>query len=338
MPLLDIKNLSIEIDTPNGRVRAVDNVNLTLAEGEVRALVGESGSGKSLVGKAIIGVTKENWYISADRFRLGNIDLLKLSATQRRKIIGREIAMIFQEPKQSLDPSDTIGEQLRQSIPDRDFTGFWWQKRKWRNNEAINFLHRVGIKDHSSIMHSYPSELTNGECQKVMVAMALARRPRLLIADEPTAELDSINQAQIFRIMGRMNQLNNTTILFISHDLNTVTSWADRITVMYCGQAIESGNREQLLERTCHPYTQALLNSMPDFTEDIQPKSRLATLPGTIPSLQHLPIGCRLGPRCPYAQRKCVKTPSQKYDEREHIYYCHYPLGVNGTTNTKGER
>lgn len=137
-----------------------------------------------------------------------------------------------------------------------------------------------------------------------------------------------MTQAQIFRIMGRMNQVNNTAIMLISHDLTTITQWADRITVMYCGQSIESGNREQLVERTRHPYTDALLRAMPDFSkgDEIPHKSRLPSLPGSIPPLQHLPIGCRLGPRCPYAQRKCIEVPPRQFEEKDHKFSCHFPL------------
>ncbi|CAH0533779.1 Peptide transport system ATP-binding protein SapD [Vibrio stylophorae] len=327
MPLLDIKHLTIEIDTPQGRVKAVDRMSMTLSEGEIRGLVGESGSGKSLVAKAIVGVMKDNWIITADRFRLGNIDLLALSPRERRRVVGREIAMIFQEPSSCLDPSEQVGLQLMEAIPSRAFTKKWWQRWQWRKKHAIALLHKVGIKDHKQIMRSYPYELTAGECQKVMVAMAIANQPRLLIADEPTSDLDPVTQAQIFRLLSRLNQLNNTAILLISHDLTTITQWADRITVMYCGQSVESGTRQELLETPYHPYTLALMQSMPDFSENVRHKSRLPTLPGSIPLLQHLPIGCRLGPRCPYAQKKCVEVPINR-TIKGHKFSCHFPLNV----------
>ncbi|OAN18293.1 peptide ABC transporter ATP-binding protein [Photobacterium jeanii] len=327
MPLLDIRNLTIEIDTPQGMVKAVDRMSLTLNEGEIRGLVGESGSGKSLVAKAIAGVEKDNWRVSADRLRLGNIDLLALSPRERRKIVGREIAMIFQEPTSCLDPSEPVGEQLEEAIPSSSFNGKWWQRYGWRQKQAIALLHKVGIKEHKRVMRSYPYELTDGECQKVMIAMAIANRPRLLIADEPTNDLDPITQAQIFRLLSRMNQLGNTTILLVSHDLTTVTQWADRITVMYCGQSVESAGRHQLLESPHHPYTEALLRAMPDFSKEIPHKSKLETLAGSIPPLQHLPIGCRLGPRCPHAQRKCVEVPKRR-KIKNHKFSCHFPLNM----------
>lgn len=328
MSLLDIRHLTIEIDTPQGLVKAVDRMSLTIKEGEIRGLVGESGSGKSLVAKAICGITKDNWRISADRLRLGDIDLLALSAKERRKIVSQNIAMIFQEPSTCLDPSEQLGHQLEESISADSFTGSWWQRLNWRKKQAIALLHKVGIKEHKRVMNSYPYQLTDGECQKVMIAMAIANRPRLLIADEPTNDLDPITQAQIFRLLSKANQLSNTTILLISHDLTTITQWADRITVMYCGQSVESANRKQILQTPYHPYTNALLQAMPDFNQDIPHKSKLTCLTGSIPPLQHLPIGCRLGPRCPYAQRKCVEVPhTQKI--KNHKFACHFPLNLD---------
>ncbi len=327
MPLLDIRNLTIEIETPQGTVKAVDKMSLTLNEGEIRGLVGESGSGKSLVAKAIAGVIKDTWTITADRLRLGNVDLLTLSPRERRKILGKEIAMIFQEPSSCLDPSEHVGAQLEEAIPNRTFQGKFWQRFHWRQKQAIALLHKVGIKDHKRILKSYSYELTDGECQKIMIAMALANKPRLLIADDPTNNLDPITQQQVFRLLNKMNQVSNTTILLISHDLTTVTQWVDRITVMYCGQAVESGTRQAVVKHPHHPYTVALLQANPDFNDELPPKTKLNTLSGTIPPLQNLPIGCRLGPRCPLAQKKCVQIPTVT-KLKNHKFSCHFPLNM----------
>ena len=327
MPLLDIRHLTIEIETPQGLVKAVDRMSITLNEGEIRGLVGESGSGKSLVAKAIVGVCKENWKVSADRMRLGNIDLLQLTPKERRRVIARDIAMIFQEPSTCLDPSEKVGHQLIESIPSHAFEGKWWQRFKWRKKQAIALLHKVGIKDHSRLMDSYSYELTDGECQKVMIAMAIAAKPKVLIADEPTNDLDPITQSQILRLLSRMNQLHNTTIILIGHDLTTITQWATRITVMYCGQSVESADTQKLLDAPKHPYTVALLKAMPDFNDWIPHKEKLQSLPGSIPPLQHLPIGCRLGPRCPYAQRQCVQIPHTSR-VKNHKFNCHFPLNM----------
>ncbi|WP_294965612.1 oligopeptide/dipeptide ABC transporter ATP-binding protein [uncultured Gilliamella sp.] len=328
MALLDIRNLTIEFITSDGLLRAIDRVNLKLSEGEIRGLVGESGSGKSLIAKAILGVTNNNWKISADRFHFNNIDLLSLTPKQRRKVISANISMIFQEPQSCLDPSMKIGQQLIDAIPRRTFKGHWWQRLFWRKNRAIELLHRVGIKDHKEILKSYPFELTEGECQKVMIAIALANQPKLLIADEPTNAMEATTEAQIFRLLASMNQNMGTTILLISHDLQMITRWTDRINVLYCGQTVEIADSEALFKSPYHPYTQALIYAIPDFGKAMPHKSPLNTLSGVIPSLEHLPIGCRLGPRCPYAQKKCIQTP-ELIAIKDHSVACHFPLNTD---------
>ncbi|MBM7036886.1 peptide ABC transporter ATP-binding protein [Vibrio ulleungensis] len=327
MPLIDIRHCSIVIDTPQGKVRAVERMSLTINEGEIRGLVGESGSGKSLIAKAIVGLTKDTWTVTADRMRYGDIDLLQLSKKERRKLIAKEIGMIFQEPSTCLDPSEKVGEQLAESIPKSAYQGPWWKRFAWRGKLSHALLHKVGIKEHKRVMQSYPYELTDGECQKVMIAMAIAAGPKLLIADEPTNDLDSVTQAQILRLLSRMNQLQRTTILLIGHDLSTIAQWSDRLTVMYCGQSVESGATRKVLDGPKHPYTAALIKAMPDFASSDQHKQRLSSLPGSIPPLQHLPIGCRLGPRCPYARKECVEAPLSK-KVKGHKYSCHFPLNT----------
>ncbi|SQJ22096.1 Peptide transport system ATP-binding protein sapD [Salmonella enterica subsp. enterica] len=327
MPLLDIRNLTIEFKTSEGWVKAVDRVSMTLSEGEIRGLVGESGSGKSLIAKAICGVAKDNWRVTADRMRFDDIDLLRLSSRERRKLVGHNVSMIFQEPQSCLDPSERVGRQLMQNIPAWTYKGRWWQRLGWRKRRAIELLHRVGIKDHKDAMRSFPYELTDGECQKVMIAIALANQPRLLIADEPTNSMEPTTQAQIFRLLTRLNQNSNTTILLISHDLQMLSQWADKINVLYCGQTVETAPSKDLVTTPHHPYTQALIRAIPDFGSAMPHKSRLNTLPGAIPLLEQLPIGCRLGPRCPYAQRECIITP-RLTGAKNHLYACHFPLNM----------
>ena len=327
MPLLDIRNLTIEFMTAAGPVKAVDRVTLSLTEGEFRGLAGESGSGKSLIAKAIAGITKDNLRVTADRFRFNDIDLLKLTPRQRRRVIGHNVSMIFQEPQSCLDPSVNICKQLIQSIPCWTYKGRWWQRFNWRKRRAIELLHRVGIKDHKDVMSSYPYELTEGECQKVMIAIALANQPRLLIADEPTNAMEPDTQAQIFRLLTRLNQNNNMTILLISHDLQLMSQLVDRINVLYCGQTVESAEPDDLLLKPHHPYTQALMRAIPDFEKALAHKCRLNTLPGAIPSLEHLPVGCRLGPRCPYAQKVCIDAPRLR-TVKNRSFACHFPLNM----------
>ncbi|GGW50822.1 peptide ABC transporter ATP-binding protein [Alishewanella tabrizica] len=325
MLLLDIKNLTIELETPDGLIRAVDRVSLSLREGETRGLVGESGSGKSLVAKAIVGVLNRRWRITADRFSWMGQDMLQVSAEQRRKIIGRDIAMIYQEPSRSLDPTALVGEQLEEAIPTSLLDGYWWQKPFLRKKKAIALLHKVGIRDHQNIMQSYPYQLSEGICQKVMIAMAIAKNPKLLIADEPTTALESTTQAQLFRLLASFNQLKGMAILLISHELESVARYTQNLSVLYCGQLVESGDTTAILKHPFHPYTHALIKSVPEFQPDLLPKSPLYALPGSIPTLQHLPIGCRLGPRCPNARKECVKTPNLERLQN-HYYSCHFPL------------
>ena len=328
MVLLDIRNLRIDIKTPNGLIRIVDNVSFTLNEGEICGLVGESGSGKSLIAKVICNAFKDSWIVTADRFRFNDVELLKLTPTQRRQIVGKEISMVFQDPLTCLDPSQKIGKQLIQNIPGWTFKGHWWQRLfGWRKRRAIELLHRVGIKEHKDIMRSYPHELTEGEGQKVMIAIAVANQPRLLIADEPANSVESITRVQIFKLLSSMNQNQGTSILLDSNDINSISEWCDAFVVLYCGQNSESGPREAILENPHHPYTQALLHSIPDFTQPLPFKSQLGTLKGSVPLLEEMPLGCRLGPRCPFAQKKCITKPTA-LRVKQHEFYCHFPINL----------
>lgn len=325
MNLLDIRNLSIELKSGQKSILAVDQVSLTMKEGEVRGLVGESGSGKSLLAQAIIGVLDDKWKVHADRFHWRGQDLLRLTPNERRAVISKDVAMIFQEPMSCLDPTTTIGEQLEEAIDKEQLTGYFWQKRKQKKQAAIKLLHKVGISKHAECINSYPHQLTEALCQRIMIAMALARRPMLLIADEPTAAMESTNQGQIFRLLSSLNQLKNMSILLISHDLENITHWTNTITVMYSGQFVEAGTTEQIFNQPYHPYTRALVDSSPKANVQLPAKSRLMTLSGSIPILQHLPIGCRLGPRCPRAQQQCVETPKVK-NHHGHQVSCHFSL------------
>lgn len=328
MNLLDIRNLSIELKSAKKSILAVDRVSLTMKEGEVRGLVGESGSGKSLLAQAIMGVLDDKWQVHADRFHWRGQDLLRLNIDERKKIISKDVAMIFQEPMSCLDPTTTIGAQLEEAVDKIQLSGFFWQKNKQKKQKAISLLHKVGIKKHLECLKSYPHQLTEALCQRIMIAIALAGRPMLLIADEPTASMESSNQGQIFRLLASLNQLKNMSILLISHDLENITHWTKTITVMYSGQFVEAGTTEQIFNKPFHPYTRALVDSSPKANLHLPPKSRLMALPGSIPILQHLPIGCRLGPRCPKAQQECVNAPKVK-NHHGHQVSCHFSLKEN---------
>ena len=327
MNLLDVRNLTIELPTHDQQIIAVDRVSMTIREGEILGLVGESGSGKSLIAKAIVGVLNNRWKVTADRMQWMGEDLLRLPVEERREIIGRDISIIYQEPSRCLDPTAKVGEQLKESIPNSILKANFWQRRKARQEKAEGLLHKVGIKNHKRVMNAYTHELSEGVCQKVMIAMAIAKCPKLIIADEPTASLEATTRAQIFRVLKSLNQLKNTSILLITHDFEIISHWTDHTNVLYCGQLVESGKTSDIITKPFHPYTDALITSVPDFKEATAHKQKLVTLPGTIPSLEHLPIGCRLGPRCPNAKRECVIAPKMT-KRQSHSVACHFPLNL----------
>lgn len=326
MPLLDIKNLTLEIHTVSGYVKALDKISLTVNRGEMRALVGESGSGKSLIVSAISGAIPHHWKLTADRMNWKGDSLLSMNAAQRREVMRREIAIVFQDALASLDPSVSLGEQLEDSIPDEFVHGHWfWQRRADRRKQAIGALHKVGIRDHERYLRAYSHQVTSDIAQKIMLAMAFVAQPMLLIADDPTRGMETTTKVQILKLMTRLNQTKGLSVLFISHDLLAIASMAHSMTVLYSGQTVESAGMKQIRKRPLHPYTKALLDSAPSFRQDLPPKSPLLALEGSIPTLQHLPVGCRLGPRCPRAQRNCVETPSVRRIH-DHTYSCHHPL------------
>ena len=243
-----------------------------------------------------------------------------------RKLIRKDISVIFQNPLESLDPSLTLGQQLKEMLPSDKLTKTWfWQRNDEKQVLAIKLLHKVGIKNHYLCLSSYPHQIANDVVQKFMIAMALASEPRLIIADDPTKGMEVTSKTQILKLLSRVNQVKRLSVLFVSHDLLAISNMASYMTVLYCGQTVESGELKQLRRRAFHPYTQALLDSAPSFRKDLPPKSPLSSLDGTIPTLHHLPIGCRLGPRCPRARRECVATP-QIRRVHTHFYSCHFPL------------
>lgn len=326
MPLLDIKNLTLEIDTPLGLVKALDKINLSIDSREVRALVGESGSGKSLVVKSIVGALSDRWQVTADRMNWKGQDLLSMSDSQRRAITRSDISVVLQNPATSLDPSATLREQIEESIADSQLDkGWFWQRRQQRREIAAQQLHKVGIRDHDLCLASYPHQVAEDIAQKFALAMALVSNPKLLIADNPTMGMEPTTKVQVLRLLAKLNKTRELSILFVSHDLLAISAMADTMTVLYCGQTVESGKMSQLKRRPLHPYTKALLDSAPSFRRDLPPKAALSCLDGTIPTLQHLPIGCRLGPRCPRARKECVKMPDVRRIH-DHHYACHFPL------------
>ena len=325
-PLLCVENLAVHFHQDHHIIQAVNSISFSLNKQETLALVGESGSGKSVTALSLLRLLPyPQAFHPNGKILFEGHNLLTASENILKNIRGNKISMIFQEPMSCLDPTATIGEQLEEAVDDDQLSGYFWQKRQQRQVAAANLLHKVGIKHHELCTKSYPHQLTEALCQRVMIAMALAGRPLLLIADEPTAAMESTNQGQIFRLLASLNQLKNMSILLISHDLETVTHWTNTITVMYSGQFVEAGTTEQIFNAPFHPYTRALVDSSPKANMQLPAKSRLMTLPGSIPILQHLPIGCRLGPRCPRAQQECVHAPKVT-NYHGHQVSCHFSL------------
>ncbi|MCW8092868.1 peptide ABC transporter ATP-binding protein [Alteromonas sp. ASW11-130] len=329
MPMLDIKNLTLEMETGGVRVKALDRVNLAINSGEIRALVGESGSGKSLIVSAISGALPPQWHVTADRMTWKGENLLSMRSEERREIMRRDIAVVFQNPISAMDPSTTLGEQLEESIPKELVEGkLFWQRKQSRKRTAIGLVHKVGIKNHEHYLNAFPHQISTDIGQKFMIAMALVSQPDLLIADDPTRGMETTTKTKVLKLLARLNQTKSLSILFVSHDLLAIASMAHTMTVLYCGQTVESGHMKHIRKRPLHPYTKALLDSAPSFRNDLPPKSYLPTLDGTIPTLQHVPIGCRLGPRCPRAQKQCVVTPAVR-KVHDHTYSCHFPLHMD---------
>jgi cationic peptide transport system ATP-binding protein len=325
MDLLDIRNLTIELDMPQGRVRILDRVNLQLKAGEIHSIVGESGSGKSLLAKAVIGVINPAWHVTADRLWWNGQDLLAMNSKQRRAVTGRDMAMIFQDPAAYLDPNNTIEQQIDEAIPKGDVTGTFLRRRIDRKTRARQLLHRVGVRDHDKVLKSYPFELSEGIAQKVSIAIAVAHRPKLLIADEPTTAMEPSTRDQIQRLLTKLAVSQDMSVLLITQDVASILPATQNLTLLYCGQLMETGDAQTILERPAHPYTDSMIRMSLQNQDDLPRKSRLPTLPGAVPTLRHMPIGCRLGPRCPYAQKQCVKAPvAQTRDEQ--LFHCHFPL------------
>ncbi len=295
--LLTIRDLVIHFHTYRGVVKALDGVNLSINKGEAVGLVGETGSGKTVTALTIMRLLEPNAKILNGQVLFEGRDLLKVSEEEMRKIRGKEISMVFQEPKAALNPVLTIGYQLVEAI---------MAHREVEKDEArkiaVNMLKKVGLPDPERLLKRYPHELSGGMAQRVMIAMALLMRPKLLIADEPTSALDVTVQAQILDLMKELIEEINTSVLYITHDLGVAAEICDKIAVMYAGNVVEYGDIYSVFEEPLHPYTVGLLNAIPRLGRD------LYTIKGEIPDLINPPSGCRFHPRCPKAMEVCKKV------------------------------
>jgi dipeptide transport system ATP-binding protein len=322
MPLLEIENLSVEFPTAAGIMRAVDGVSVRLEEGEVLGVVGESGSGKSVTMLALMGLVAYPGRVRADRLAFAGRDLLTMSDGERRKLAGKDVAMIFQEPTTSLNPCFTIGFQLVETL--RLHEGM---DRVGARRRAVELLAQVGIPEPERRLGAFPHQLSGGMNQRVMIAMAIACNPRLLIADEPTTALDVTIQAQILDLLLSLQRERGMSLVLITHNMGVVAETAQRVMVMYAGQIMEEQDAAALFADPQHPYTAALLAALPERSEGDRP---LATIPGVVPGLYDRPLGCLFSPRCAYATAHSRRVRPDLRAWRGGQIRCHYPLGDPG--------
>lgn len=320
--MLEIEDLTVEFGSLDKPFRAVDSVSFGVDEGEVVGIVGESGSGKSVTSLAVMGLIDYPGRIAANRIDFAGNDLKSMSSRQRRDIVGKDIAMIFQEPMTSLNPCFTVGFQIMEAL--RIHTG---GTRHSRRERAAELLAQTGIPDPGERLSNFPHQLSGGMNQRVMIAMAIACNPRLLIADEPTTALDVTIQAQIMELLINLQRQHGMALMLITHDLAVVAEVAQRVIIMYAGQVVETGPVPEIFQSPRHPYTAALLDALPERAKAHQP---LTTIPGVVPGAFDRPQGCLLSPRCRFATQHCHSTQPGLSGAPARMVRCHTPLGPDG--------
>jgi dipeptide transport system ATP-binding protein len=318
MALLEIENLSVAFPSRTATARAVDGVSITVAEGQSLGVVGESGSGKSLTMLAVMGLVPYPGQLTVDRLAFKDRDLTRLSGRERRRLAGKSMAMIFQDPMTSLNPCFTVGFQLVETLRVHEKID-----RKAARRRAIALFEQVGIPAAESRMGAFPHQLSGGMNQRAMIAMAIACQPDLLIADEPTTALDVTVQAQILDLLRTLQRDRGMALILVSHNMDVVAETARRVAVMYAGQIVEERDTAGLFGAPQHPYTAALLAARPEHRES----TRLATIPGAPPGLHDHPPGCLFGPRCAYATERSCATQPEIRTWMDGRIRCHYPLG-----------
>ena len=310
MSLLDIKNLSVAF----GPFKAVDGVNLSIDAGEVAAVVGESGSGKSVAMLAVMGLLPWTAKVTADTMQFDGADLLGLSPGARRHIVGKDMAMIFQEPMTSLNPCFTVGFQIKEAL--KTHLGL---SAKERQTRAVELLDQVGIPEPEQRLKAFPHQLSGGMNQRVMIAMAISCNPRVLVADEPTTALDVTIQAQILDLLLDLQKQKGMAMVLITHDMGVVAETAKTVNVQYAGEQVETGSVDDIFSRPRHPYTAALLDALPERRQG----RRLNAIPGVVPGPYDQLHGCQFQPRCGFAQERCQhERPTFDGGVR-----CFYPRG-----------
>ena len=317
MALLEIRNLSVTFATRGGAFRAVDGVDVVVDEREVLAIVGESGSGKSVAMLAVMGLLPWTATVTADAMQFMGRDLRSLTPAARREIIGRDIAMIFQEPMSSLNPCFTIGFQIGETLATH--LGL---DRAARRTRSIELLEQVGITDPERRLAAFPHQLSGGMNQRVMIAMALACNPKLLIADEPSTALDVTIQAQILDLLVALKASVGMGLVLITHDMGVVAETADRVIVQYAGRQVEASTTRALFREPHHPYTYGLLAALPERATG----RRLPAIPGVVPGQHDRPAGCLFSPRCAHATDRCRREPPPRASDSLGRALCWTPL------------
>lgn len=320
MALLEVKHLHTFFKTRKGIVKAVNDVSYSLEPGRTIGIVGESGSGKSVSAMSILRLLDGNGYIDSGEVIFEGKDLTKMNINDLYKVRGDKISVIFQEPMTSLNPVFTVKKQIAEP-----FIVHRGMKKKQAEREVIKMLEAVQIPNPEAVANQYPHQLSGGMRQRVMIAMALACRPKILIADEPTTALDVTIQAQILRLMNDLQRENGTSIIFITHDLGVINEMADDVVVMYCGQVVEQSSARVIFTncKYSHPYTEGLMYSIPRLEDT---SKRLEPIPGAVPHPLALPKGCKFAPRCKYCTQKCIdeEPPLQEIVSGQFIR-CFYP-------------
>ena len=323
MALLEINNLSVQFPSHQAVMHAVDGVSFSIEPGEVLGIVGESGSGKSVTMMALMGLVAYPGVVRADAMRFDGHDLLHLSARERRRITGKDLAMIFQDPTTSLNPCFTVGFQLAETL-----TLHMGLTRAQARKRSIELLEQVGIPAPESRLDLYPHQFSGGMAQRVMIAMAIACNPKLLIADEPTTALDVTIQAQILDLLRSLQKERGMALVLITHNMGVVSEMAQRVAVMYAGQLMEERRAQDLFASPMHPYTEALMASMPERSTG---SGRLATIPGMVPGLYDRPSGCLFAPRCQYRADACAQRPALQPGPSGAVR-CYFPLNAAHTS------
>jgi len=318
MALLEIENLSVDFPSRDGVLHAVEGLSLRLEVGDVLGIVGESGSGKSVAMMALMGLVPYPGLVRADRLRFDGHDLMALSARQRSQLTGRDLAMIFQDPTTSLNPCFTVGFQLAETLRLHLRMDAGAARRR-----SIELLEQVGIPEPERRLRAFPHQLSGGMSQRVMIAMAIACNPKLLIADEPTTALDVTIQAQILDLLRSLQQERGMALVLITHNMGVVSQMARRIAVMYAGQVMEEQPAQSLFAAPRHPYTEALMGALPERSDG---SARLSTIAGMVPGVRDRPTGCLFAPRCERAQALCSRERPRPQAGSDGQARCHYPI------------